>query len=65
MKGGKYLKKIREQKKLTQLKTSQLTGRPIPRLSEWENDLYAIKLVDFIDIAEKVGVKDYNSIFKD
>lgn len=65
MKAGKYLKKIRLQKKLSQSQLGVLIGKKSVRISEWENDKYAIKLSEFIRIAHILNIKNFNSVFKD
>lgn len=65
MKAGKYLKKIRLQKKLSQSQLGILIGKKSVRISEWENDKYAIKLSEFIRIANILNIKNFNSVFKD
>tara|TARA_R110002020_G_scaffold409529_1_gene619252 strand:+ start:6419 stop:6616 length:198 start_codon:yes stop_codon:yes gene_type:complete len=63
MKGGKYLKKMREDHNLNQVELGKIIGKRSERICEWERDKHAIKLVDFLEIAEKLNIKDYNELF--
>ena len=65
MKTGKYLKRMRLQKNLTQEKLGKLIGKPVTRICEWENDLYTIKLSVFLEIAAALKIKNFNKILKD
>ena len=65
MKAGKYLKKIRLQKKLSQNQLGLLMGKRPVRISEWENDKHGIKLGEFLEIAKALKIKNFNSVFKD
>ena len=64
MKGGLYVKRLREHKKLSQKEMGKIVGKRNERICEWESDLYAIKLIDFLEMAEKLGVKNLNNILK-
>jgi len=63
-KGGLYVKRLREHKNLSQRQMGKIVGKRNERISEWESDLYAIKLIDFLEMAEKLGVKNLNKILK-
>lgn len=56
---------MRLQKNLTQEKLGELIGKPVTRICEWENDLYAIKLSVFMEIATALKIKNFNKILKD
>lgn len=64
IKGGLYVKRLREHKNLSQRQMAKIVGRRNERISEWESDVYAIKLIDFLEMAEKLGVKNLNKILK-
>ena len=65
MKTGKYLKRMRLQKNLTQVELGELIGKPVLRICEWENDLYTIKLSVIMEIATALKIKNFNKILKD
>ncbi len=65
MKVGKYLKRMREEKKLSQVQMGKIIGRRPERICEWETDKYAIKLTDFLDIVEKLKIKNINRVFRE
>ncbi len=65
MKVGRYLKRMREDKKLSQVQMGKLIGKRPERICEWEKDKHAIKLTEFLDITKKLGIKNINKIFKD
>lgn len=64
MKGGIYVKRLREHKNLSQRQMAKIVGKRNERICEWESDKYSIRLVDFIEMAEKLGVKNFNKILK-
>lgn len=63
MKTGKYVKKMRLQKKLSQEQLGKLINKPGVRVSEWESDHYSIKLSTFMEIANVLNIKDFNKLF--
>jgi len=63
-KGGLYVKRLREQKNLSQRQMGKIVGKRNERICEWESDVFAIKLIDFLEMAEKLGVKNFNKILK-
>ena len=65
MKAGKYLRKMRKNKNLSQVQMGKIIGKRSKRICEWENDKYGIKLAEFLDIAKKLNVKNFNSLFKE
>ena len=65
MKTGKYIKRMRLEKNLTQEKLGKLIGKPESRICEWENDLYAIKLSVFMEMATALKIKNFNRILRD
>lgn len=65
MKTGKYLKRMRLQKNLTQVELGELIDKPVTRICEWEKDLYTIKLSVFLEIATALNIKNFNKILKD
>ena len=65
MKGGKYIKRLRHETGLTQAQMAIKLGKKPQRINEYEHDVYAIKLVDFLEMAEKLNVKNLNKILKD
>ncbi len=64
MKGVLYVKRLREHKNMSQRQMSKIVGKRNERICEWESDVYAIKLIDFLEMAEKLGVKNFNKILK-
>lgn len=65
MKVGKYLKRMRLKKNLSQKELGALIGKRDVRICEWENDKYGIKLGEFLEITKVLNIKNINSIFKD
>lgn len=65
MKGGKYVKRLRHETGLTQSEMALKLGKRPQRINEYENDVYAIKLVDFLDMAKNLNVKNLDKILKD
>ena len=65
MKGGKYIKRLRHETGLTQAQMAIKLGKKPQRINEYEHDVYAIKLVDFLEMAEKLNVKNLTKILKD
>ncbi|MGP1994087.1 helix-turn-helix domain-containing protein [Zobellia laminariae] len=64
MKGGKYVKRLRHETGLTQAEMAEKLGKKPQRINEYEHDVYAIKLIDFLEMANKLKVKNFNKIFK-
>ncbi|WP_075344141.1 helix-turn-helix domain-containing protein [Tenacibaculum agarivorans] len=62
MKGGIYLKKLRLEANLSQTQMAKIIGKRNERISEWESDVHSIKLIDFIEIAKKLEISDFNKI---
>ena len=54
---------MREDHNLNQVELGKIIGKRSERICEWERDKHAIKLVDFLEIAEKLNIKDYNELF--
>lgn len=65
MKVGKYLKRMREDKKMSQVQMGEIIGKRPERICEWEKDKHAIKLTEFLDIVAKLKIKNINRIFRD
>ncbi len=65
MKVGKYLKRMREDKKMSQVQMGRIIGKRPERICEWEKDKHAIKLTEFLDIVAKLKIKNINRIFRD
>ncbi len=65
MKVGKYLKRMREDKKMSQVQMGKIIGKRPERICEWERDKHAIKLTEFLDIAAKLKIKNINRVFRD
>lgn len=51
IKGGIYVKRLREHKKLSQRQMPKIVGKRNERICEWEPDKYGIRLIDFIEMA--------------
>jgi len=64
MKVGKYLKRMREDKKISQVQMGEIIGKRPERICEWEKDKHAIKLTEFLDIVAKLKIKNINRIFR-
>lgn len=64
MKVGKYLKRMREDKKMFQVQMGEIIGKRPERICEWEKDKHAIKLTEFLDIVAKLKIKNINRIFR-
>tara|TARA_R110000765_G_scaffold365242_1_gene455420 strand:- start:51 stop:272 length:222 start_codon:yes stop_codon:yes gene_type:complete len=65
MKTGKYVKRMRLQKNLSQENLGKLINKPVSRICEWENDLYTIKLSVFMEMATALKITNFNKILKD
>ena len=64
MSTGKYIQKMRLEKKISQAELSRLIKRPAARICEWEQDIYSIKLDVFLEIAVALKYKNFNKLFK-
>ena len=62
---GKYIKKIRSEKGISQAEFGKLINKPNSRISEWETGKHTINLEDFLIICKKSNYKDFNKLFSD
>jgi transcriptional regulator with XRE-family HTH domain len=65
MKTGKYVKRMRLQKNLSQENLGKLINKPVSRICELENDLYTIKRSVFMEMATALKITNFNKILKD
>ncbi|WP_424002505.1 helix-turn-helix domain-containing protein [Maribacter sp. IgM3_T14_3] len=62
---GKYLSRLRQERRMTQIDLSNITGIRAERICEWERNKHQIKLSVFLVILKALHIKNISYILRD